>query len=423
MPENQSPAASKHRLLTIVLCFCVAVLEGFDLQIIGVMAPAIRAAIELTPQQMGWIFSASLIGLALGAAYGGWLADRLGRKPVLIGSVVVLGVFTLAASLSADVGSLLALRFLAGLGIGGAMPNLIAVVSEVSAKGKVTGTVSLMFCGMPLGGVLVALLARFAADAIGWQGLFVIGGVLPLVVAVLLAVNLAETGAPRKANAQQSSVRYVDSLFGQGRALRTVLLWMVFALTLLQLSLLLNWLPSLVINRGFPPGDAFITTLVVNAGSIVGSFTIGRACDRFGVRWPMFLVYLAMAVSLSALAIASGRETLWAAALAAGYFVLGSQFVLYGLAPRLYEQQARGAGVGAAVAVGRIGAITGPVLVGLALGAGANSGRIILLLVPLVIAAGAALFWLTFVAKDSLSRDLPEDQDHRHERRSAAARA
>jgi AAHS family 3-hydroxyphenylpropionic acid transporter len=407
MTESENRADTRHRRLTIALCFCVAVLEGFDLQIIGVMAPAIRAAITLTPQQMGWIFSASLIGLALGAAYGGWLADRLGRKPVLIGSVVVLGVFTLGAALATDVESLLALRFLAGLGIGGAMPNLIAVVSEVAAKGKVTGTVSLMFCGMPLGGVLVALLARFASERIGWQGLFVIGGVLPLLVAALLAINLKETGARRIADDRQASPRYLDNLFGRGQALRTVLLWVVFALTLLQLSLLLNWLPSLVINRGFPPGDAFISTIVVNVGSIVGSFTIGRACDRFGVRWPMFLVYIAMAISLSALAIASGRETLWAAALAAGYFVLGSQFVLYGLAPRLYGHQARGAGVGAAVAVGRIGAITGPLLVGLALGAGANSGRIILLLVPLVIAAGAALFWLTFIAQDALSKELP----------------
>jgi AAHS family 3-hydroxyphenylpropionic acid transporter len=413
MSEIEQRDSASNRTVTIILCFCVAVLEGFDLQIIGVMAPAIRAAIQLTPQQMGWIFSASLIGLAFGAAYGGWLADRLGRKPVLIGSVVVLGVFTLAAALARDVNSLLAMRFLAGLGIGGAMPNLIAVVSEVAAKGRVTGTVSLMFCGMPLGGVLVALLARFASDAIGWQGLFVIGGVLPLVVAALLALNLKETSVARDGSQRQSAPGYADSLFGGGQALRTVLLWVVFALTLLQLSLLLNWLPSLVINRGFPPGDAFITTMVVNVGSIIGSFTIGRACDRFGVRWPMFLVYLAMAASLSALAIASGRETLWAAALAAGYFVLGSQFVLYGLAPRLYQHQARGAGVGAAVAVGRVGAISGPLLVGLALGAGASGGRVILLLVPLVIAAGAALFWLTYIAKDSLSRDVaPEPSTH-----------
>ncbi|MBM0104925.1 3-(3-hydroxy-phenyl)propionate transporter MhpT [Steroidobacter sp. S1-65] len=413
MSEIKHRDSGSNRTVTIVLCFCVAVLEGFDLQIIGVMAPAIRAAIELTPQQMGWIFSASLIGLAFGAAYGGWLADRLGRKPVLIGSVVVLGIFTLAAALARDVNSLLAMRFLAGLGIGGAMPNLIAVVSEVAAKGRVTGTVSLMFCGMPLGGVLVALLARFASGAIGWQGLFVIGGVLPLIVAALLALSLKETAAARGDRQRQASPGYVHNLFGEGQALRTVLLWVVFALTLLQLSLLLNWLPSLVINRGFAPGDAFITTMVVNVGSIIGSFTIGRACDRFGVRWPMFLVYLAMAVSLSALAIASGRETLWAAALAAGYFVLGSQFVLYGLAPRLYQHQARGAGVGAAVAVGRVGAISGPLLVGLALGAGASSGRVILLLVPLVIAAGAALFWLTYIAKDSLSREAaPEPSAH-----------
>lgn len=407
MSEVEARDASGNRAITIALCLSVAVLEGFDLQIIGVMGPAIREVLRLTPQQMGWVFSASLIGLALGAAYGGWLADRLGRKPVLIGSVVVLGVFTLGAALARDAGSLLAMRFLAGLGIGGAMPNLIAVVSEVAAKGRVTGTVSLMFCGMPLGGVLVALLARFGSGMIGWQGMFLIGGMLPLIVAALLAINLKETGGRQHANEPQPTPRYVDSLFGRGRALRTALLWVVFALTLLQLSLLLNWLPSLVVNRGFHRDDAFVATMVVNIGSILGSFTIGRACDRFGVRWPMFVVYGAMAVSLWALAVASGRETLWAAALAAGYFVLGSQFVLYGLAPRLYEHRARGAGVGAAVAVGRVGAITGPLLVGVALGAGASSGRVILLLVPLVIAAGAALFWLTYIAKDSLSRELP----------------
>jgi MFS transporter, AAHS family, 3-hydroxyphenylpropionic acid transporter len=393
------------RPIVIGLCFLVAVLEGFDLQVIGMAAPQLRKALSLSPEQMGWAFSASLIGLAIGAVFGGWLADRVGRKPVLIWSVVGLGLFTLATAFVSDFPTLFVVRFAAGLALGGAMPNLIAIVSEAAVKGRITTSVALMFCGMPLGGVIVALAARFAAADLGWQSLFVMGGVLPLIAAPLLMWGLAETRSKPAADAVRPA--YLSTLFGKGRAATTLLLWFVFMLTLLLLSLLLNWTPSLIIAKGFEPSQAFYASMLLNLGSIIGSFTIGWFCDRIGVRTPMIFIYVGMAVILYLLSQAQTAGILLLLAFFAGFFVLGAQFALYGLAPRLYEPQSRGAGVGAAVAAGRLGAIVGPLVAGQLIGSGASGDEVVLVMAPIALLALAGLIALTVTAGSRLGSQHP----------------
>src|SRR5690606_21272994 len=146
--------------LTTALCFAVAVLEGFDIQAIGVTAPKLAPEFGLTPGQLGWVFSISNIGLVVGASLGGWLADRLGRKPVLIGSVMMFGLFTLLTALSGSFTTLFLTRLLAGLGFGAALPNMMAVATEISAPSKRAITAAAMFCGMPIGGGSAALLTQ-----------------------------------------------------------------------------------------------------------------------------------------------------------------------------------------------------------------------------------------------------------------------
>ena len=388
--------------IAVLLCFLVALLEGFDLQVIGVAAPLIARDLGIGPDQSGWLFSASLVGLAIGAVVGGRLADRRGRKPVLIAAVAIFGLFTLAAAASTGFSSLLLFRFLTGLGLGGSMPNIIALVSEKVRPENVTRSVSAMVCGLSAGGVLVAQLARLLPPDMGWRALFVIGGVLPLMLVPLLWIGLTETARPM-ARAGQPRRSYWTDLFGDGQGRVTIALWLVFSLTLMQLSMLLNWLPSLVIAKGMDRQLAFLAATILNIGGIVGSLAIGWLCDRFGARWPMLIVYAAMAAALYGLSLVATAQPLLALAFVAGFLVLGAQFALYGLSPRVYPGESRASGVGAAVAVGRIGAIAGPILAGQMLAGGRSADSVLLLMVPLVALAGVAMLALAAFTGRSLA--------------------
>src|SRR5690606_1256510 len=168
--------------LIVFICFLIAAVEGYDIQAFGVAAPRLIPDLGLDPSRQGWAASAAMIGLVLGAFVGGWAADRMGRKPVLLASVLTFGAFSVATALSQGYEGLLWARFLTGLGFGGAMPNLIAVASEISPPQRRAATVTMMFCGMPAGGASVALLARLLGDELSWRTLFMVGGVLPLVL-------------------------------------------------------------------------------------------------------------------------------------------------------------------------------------------------------------------------------------------------
>lgn len=390
--------------LMIVLCFLVATLEGFDFQVIGVAAPQLVRALKMSPQMIGVAFSASLVGLAIGAVLGGRLADRIGRKPVLVCAVLVMGVFTLASAAAWDANSLLLMRFLTGLGLGGSMPNIIAIVSEVALKKRRTLLVATISCGFALGGILLSLLARFSPGGMDWRTLFIVGGVLPLLVGPALQIWLIETGSGTRQR-PAARVGFASALFGPGQITSTLSLWFAFALTLLQLSLLLNWMPTIVIAKGFPPQEAFTSSLILNVGSIAGSIIVGWLCDRLGARWPMVAVYLGMTATMFGLSLASTLTPIFLFAFAAGFLVLGTQFVLYGLAPKIYPLENRAFGVGVAVAVGRIGAIVGPLIAGQMIGGGATANQVLLLMVPMVLCAGIAVTVLTFSAGDLLAAE------------------
>ena len=161
-------AIAGNTTLTVVLSFCVAIAEGFDIQAIGVAAPRLGPELGLTPEALGWVFSISNIGLVIGAIVGGWLSDRVGRKPVFVGAVALFGVFTLATAVSRTFPELFAIRFLAGLNFGAALPIMMAVASELSSPGKRAQAAATVFCGMPLGGGLSALLTQASVD-LDWR--------------------------------------------------------------------------------------------------------------------------------------------------------------------------------------------------------------------------------------------------------------
>ena len=348
--------------LIVTLCFLIAALEGYDIQAFGVAAPQLVPQLGLTAGQQGWAASAAMIGLVMGAFTGGWAADRVGRKPVLIASVILFGIFSVATGLVHGYGALLAARIATGLGFGGAMPNLIAIATEISSPKRRAGTVTMMFCGMPAGGAVVALMARtFGAD-LDWRVIFFIGGALPLLLAPAILMFLPETRPEPSASDDRN---LLPALFGGARqAASTLLLWVVFMLTLVVLYLMLNWLPTLVVDKGFTRADGATASLAFNLTSIVGALLLGLVIDRFGFRWPLLATYVVLAVVMQGLSQASAIGPILVLSGLAGFLVIGAQYALYALAPAYYGPAVRAAGAGAAVAVGRLGSIAGPLIAG-----------------------------------------------------------
>ena len=380
--------------VTVALCFCVAIAEGFDIQAIGVAAPRLGPELKLSAQALGWVFAIGNIGLVIGAIAGGWLADRIGRKPVFVGAVLLFGVFTLATAASPTFAALFVVRFLAGLHLGAAFPIMMSVATEVSAAEKRTLTATTMFCGMPLGGAVAAFLTQ-ALAGLDWRVLFYVGGAVPILLTVLLYRSMPET-LQRDGRAESARQGAWQTLFGEGRASATLLLWVVFLPTLLILYLILNWLPTLVAAKGVGREAAPLASLSFNLASVAGALLIGWLVDRFELRWPLTIAYAGLAIALVAL---SGSDTLAQMLVlsgAAGFFVLGANFALYGLAPTYYSPETRGTGSGASIAVGRVGSIAGPLLAGLLLGGGISASGVVAYLVPMALVAGAGVLALSF---------------------------
>jgi AAHS family 3-hydroxyphenylpropionic acid transporter len=377
--------------LVVTICFLIAALEGYDIQAFGVSAPRIGPEFGLDPSQIGYAASAAMAGLVIGALFGGWFADRIGRRPVLLISVAVFGVFSVLTAFTHTYDQLLWARFLTGIGFGGAMPNLIAIATEISKPERRAAATTTIFCGMPVGGALVSLAVRFGGDALDWRMIFIIGGVLPLLLLPVIMFLLPETRPARQPGADHNLMR---ALFGEGRAASTLLVWLAFFLTLVILYLMLNWLPSLIIAKDLTPADGAAAAMWFNLISIAGSLLAGFAVDRLGFRWPLLAMYALLAVVLYLLAKATGLNAVMVLSGAAGFFVLGAQYSLYAIAPAIYPAHVRAAGAGAAVAVGRLGSIAGPLVAGTLRQAGLSADSVFMVMIPVAICAGLAIFAL-----------------------------
>ncbi len=399
MSANQS----RGPWLTVLLCLGVAVLEGFDIQVLGVAMPRLAPELGLQPLHKGWVFAFSNIGLVIGASIGGWLADRLGRKPVFTGAVLSFAVFTLLTALVQTPVQLCAVRLLAGLGFGAAMPNMMAVAAEISAPGRRAFTTAAMFCGMPLGGGISALLTQLLPAGFDWRTLFLIGGAMPLLLVPLLHYFLPETlpaATTQAVRAPRPPLREV--LFGHGRAVPSVLLWFIFLPTLVALYLILNWLPTLVEAKGFSKAIAPQASIAFNFASVIGALVIGWVVDRFGGRWVLSFAYVCVILGLFQLGAATELgAVLWLSA-AVGFFLMGANYSLYGVATAYYPTTIRGTGSGVAVGVGRVGSVLGPLVPGLLLQGGMSATDVIMLMAPTTAVAGLAVFLLGYFppAKD-----------------------
>ena len=411
---------TRGQTMLVLMCAAVLFVDGFDTQAIGYVAPALSKAWSLPRGALGPVFSASLLGLMLGALAFGPLADRVGRKSIIVLSTAAFGLCTLATVLADGTTSLLVLRFLTGLGLGGAMPNAVALTAEFCQHRRRATIVMLMFCGFSVGAALGGLIAAALIPSFGWQSVFLAGGLAPLLLAPVLAARLPESvrflalrgGADRRV-AQCLTALFpraalpaagvfcvrepalagspVRQLFRQHRSAATLLFWVVFFMSLLDLYFLSNWLPTVLNELGASVSLAASIGSLLQIGGIAGVLVLGRLVDRFAFR-VLAITYLAASVAVAAIG-ASGHSIPLAALtiFCAGFCIVGGQTAANALAATYYPTAMRATGVGWALGVGRVGSIIGPLVGGVFL-AWRWSGESLFLIaaVPALVAAAAA---------------------------------
>jgi AAHS family 3-hydroxyphenylpropionic acid transporter len=391
---TRAPAIPVSGPLILGLCFLAALCEGFDVQAAGVTGGGVAHAFHVAPKALGWFFSAGNFGLLFGALIGGRLSDRFGRRAVLIASLVIFGIFSLATASAQDLNGLTAFRVLTGLGLGGAMPNAIAIAADYGGLSPRGGHVAISYFGMPLGGAVAsALTVVLPTDH--WRQVFVMGGVSPLVAAAaVLAMMPAAAGAQAAASPSAAPPTPVaTALFGDGRAARTLTLWVGFLLMALALHLMLNWLPILLQAQGLSKTDAALAQVGFNLGGAAGALGVGVLMDTRWRRPTIVASVAALAAVLMVLAALHGSAVVEAAAILGGA-VLAVQVILYAVAGALYPQAIRGTGLGAAVGFSRVGSIAGPASAALLLASGGSAAQVLTGLLPIVIVGGICVLAL-----------------------------
>ena len=411
---------------TFILCGLCLIMDGFDVQAMGYVAPAVIKEFKIPGPQMGVVFSAALLGVLLGSFLFSMLSDKIGRRPVLIAAVLYFAVFTLWTARASSARELLMIRFIAGFGLGGIMPNAMALAGEYSPA-RIRVTVMMMVSnfftvGAAIGGfIAAALIPRF-----GWRSVFIFGGIIPLVLSVFMLFLLPESlqfmvvrgkGKEkifkwlRRINAPLPTREFelvakeenrggvpVVNLFREGRGLGTVMLWIINFMNLLNLYFLGSWLPTVVKDSGYTTAIAVLVGTAVQVGGSIGTIPNGWLIDRFGFRKVLTIVFGVATIAIAMLGQPSlPLSMLFFAAFIAGWCVPGGQPGVNSLAAIYYPTYLRSTGIGSSLGFGRIGAVVGPVAAGTLLGNGwAHRELFLAAAVPALISAVAtySLRWV-----------------------------
>ncbi len=411
-----------YQWLILTLCALSAIFDGYDTQGIAYVAPVIVKDLGIAPASLGLIFSSGLVGLTLGAVFFGMFADKFGRKQAIMWSVLVFGVFSLLTPQGHDVQSLLILRFLAGIGLGGALPNVIALMMEYTPMRRRGLAVNSPNSCFAFGSVVGGIVATQLIPAFGWQSTFYVGGVVPLLFLVVLAIWLPESArfllvkgkspervlqimqkiAPSRGFTEATRFTLepevhgitVKHLFTQGRATATMLLWTAFFMNLFVLLYLINWMPTLLNKAGQPLQTAILTVVWYNIGGFFGGIAMGWFSDRLSApHGVLAIAYVGAAVFIGVAAFSIGNPyLLFPAMFLAGVSINGGQASLNTIAATYYPTAIRATGVGWALGIGRVGSILAPAIGGILVAAQWSIPSVILVCtVPAAIAAIAIL--------------------------------
>lgn len=380
-----------YQWLILILCFLIVAIDGFDTAAIGYIAPALVQDWGIQKSELGPVMSAALFGLAFGAIFAGPMADRVGRKRVLVLSVFFFGVCSLATAFAPSLGWLTTLRFLTGLGLGAAMPNAVTLTSEFAPQRRRAVLVNTMFCGFPLGSAVGGFVAAAMIPHYGWHSVLLLGGVLPVVLAVLLVLLLPESVrymVLRNYPAEQigkvlqrvtgggaSAASYVigeqapatrsaiGTVLSPGYRLGSAMLWGTYFMGLVIFYLLTSWMPTLMKDAGFSIQRASFLTALFPLGGGIGTIAAGWFMDRFNPNKVIALTYAATGVLIYAVGQGTGSQVLLGVLIfLAGTAMNGAQSSMPSLAAAFYPTQGRATGVAWMLGIGRFGGITGALL-------------------------------------------------------------
>ena len=369
--DGVAPAASVSAVRVAVLCGLVQMLDGYDLAAVGLAAPALIKAWGVKPVELTSAFAFSSIGIMVGAMAAGPIADRFGRKPVLLASVALFGIFSLLTVWAPSLLALVALRFFTGIGIGGAMPTTVALTSDYTSDRWRTSAVMFMFTGNTIGGFIAGSLAALILPGWGWQGIFMVGGVVPLALLVLLFFVLPESTQFQPGAQAVARTNPVAGLFLDGLAPSTLLLWAIFLINLLNMYLIGYWLPTVLNLEGFSPAEAAFAASIYSLGGIMITLLLGPVIARLGAERVLATSLLFGAVCIGIVAtVHMPHVWIMIVLFGAGGGFVGSQLGLNGFAAAIYPAATRSTGIGWALGIGRLGGIAGPIIGGALLGLG-----------------------------------------------------
>ncbi|MCQ0030915.1 MFS transporter [Burkholderia glumae] len=388
---NEQPFGA-FQWLIFLMCFVIVLLDGFDTAAIGFIAPSLLSEWHLTKPDLAPVLSAALFGLACGALVSGPLSDRLGRRALLIGSVLLFGVACLASAFASSIGTLTTLRFVTGVGLGAAMPNAVTMMGEFCPDRRRATLINLMFCGFPLGAAFGGFLAAWMIPQFGWRSVLLAGGVAPLVLAVALVARMPEsvrfmvatrrpveriraTLARVSARAREAGsfvlTETVPRTEGKGAAVvlsrpyrvGSVMLWIAYFMGLVIFYASINWMPILLKDAGLAPKAATLISALFPLGG-VGAVLSGALMDRFNANRVVAVCYALTAVSVYAIGQAAGNVgALVVVVFLAGVLMNTAQSSLPALAAAFYPTSGRGTGVAWMLGIGRFGGIAGSFLV------------------------------------------------------------
>lgn len=380
----------------LLWCALIIICDGYDLAVAGIALPSIMKDMGVTAQNAGFMVSSALFGMMFGAIFLGTIADRIGRRKAIAICIALFSVFTAAAGFTHDPYTFSAMRFLAGLGIGGVMPNVVAQMTEYSPK-KIRATmVTLMFSGYAVGGMLAALLGKGLLETYGWSSVFMAAGLPVLLIPVILK-TLPESmpflirenrldelkqivarmepsyrpdagdrfALPAQDRAEGAPI---GKLFQDGRGFSTAMFWIAFFMCLFMVYALSSWLTKLMASAGYSLGSALTFVLVLNFGAVIGAVGGGWLADRFNIKYVLMGMYALAAVSITLLGFKVPTELLFLLVGLAGASTIGTQIVTYAYAGQFYPMAIRSTGIGWASGVGRSGAILAPIAIGTLVG-------------------------------------------------------
>jgi MFS transporter, AAHS family, benzoate transport protein len=378
----------------IFWCFFIILMDGYDVVIYGSVVPSLMEEWGISPVTAGAIGSYTAAGTALGAVIFGLLADRLGRKRVIIVCTVIFSLFTALSAFAAGPVIFTIFRVIAGLGLGGVMPNVIALSTEYAPKKTRAAMVSFIFCGYSIGAIAAALLSKSILPVMGWKPIFLIGG-LPLLLVPFIAKSLPESAnfllskgreeetknILNKLNPELKLGRSVTferpaamepgsplvKLFEKRRALSTIMFWISCFSCFVLIYAMNTWLPKLMIEAGYSLGSSLVFVAFLNVGAIVGTIVFGRLTDKWGFKKVMVPLYFLGAIALSFIGLTQNVFLAYLLIGMIGAASVGVQNISNAFVSQYYPPSMRSTGVGAAMAFGRIGGIFAPTFVGILL--------------------------------------------------------